>query len=117
QRRHSWAEKGAVFSVMVQTCARAQRQPARNLDIVLNEDAGNGEPIRELWKIHGTEHVVFHSGTCHPRVTAGRTANGDFSKAELVTVPLADVAKDVRVPLPGKCRASSDEKPLPNRHL
>ncbi len=72
QRGHARTEERAVLAVMIEAAAAAEREPLRQLDIGLAEDARCEKCVRELRHVAWTIGIALHRDARDKRVPARR---------------------------------------------
>ena len=95
-------EEPAVLAVVVQPSARRQRQPGSHIDVVLHEQAGRGEGVREPRDVGGLVGVVLDCGAGDPRMPSRRPPHREFGEARVVAIAFEGFPELVVVPLPGR---------------
>ena len=105
QRRNARAEEGAVLVVEVDARARRQRQPRRQVDVVLREDPRHIVGIAEARHVLRIVGVALVGRPDHPGVASDGAADRGFAEHRVVLVAFTHVPEPMIVVLPRGCRA------------
>ena len=114
--RDARAEERAVLAVDVHAGAGREREPGRQIDVVLDENARSVVGVGESRHVAWVERVPLVGQACNPRLAARRTSRGDLGERRVVPISFEDVTESMILALPGRRGAGGDHIPvLPQR--
>ena len=92
ETRHARTDERAELAMLIESRAPRYRKPARDIDVVLHEDARHREAVRELRQLDRLKMIAFDRRSTNERVFAESAPSRHFREAGVAIVAFRNLA-------------------------